>query len=161
MISSEEMMAILEAIHCFTSAGKMWNAKMWEEKLQRSLLIFHENFPPTTSTDAPPHPHQDPEVMFSSLTQPDVVDGTSNHLSSTTVIHNLMDNDATTEDEKPQVDNIEKKVKNRRKKKKGPNIEALSPSEAVELDKKLIINHRLPKAKQRTNVVVDGHVPQG
>ena len=95
VISSEEMMAILEAMHCFTSTGKMWNAKMWEEKLQRSLLIFHENFPPTTSTDAPPHPHQDPEVMFSSLTQPDVVDGTSNHLSSTTIIHNLMDNDAT------------------------------------------------------------------
>ena len=42
VISSEEMMAILEAIHCFTSTGKMWNAKMWEEKLQRSLLIFHE-----------------------------------------------------------------------------------------------------------------------
>ena len=37
-ISSEEMMAILEAIHCFTSTRKMWNAKMWEEKLKRSLL---------------------------------------------------------------------------------------------------------------------------
>ena len=72
-----------------------------------------------------------------------------------------MDNDATTEDEQPQVDNITKKEKNRRKKKKGPNIEDLSPSEVVELDKKLIINHRLPKAKQRTNVVVDGYVPQG
>ena len=126
----------------------------WEEWQQ-------EGFPPTTSTDAPPHPHQDPEVMFSSLTQADVVDGTSNYLSSTTVIHNLMDNDATTEDEQPQVDNIMKKEKNRRKKKKGPNIENLSPSEVVELDKKLIINHRLPKAKQRTNVVVDGYVPQG
>ena len=44
VISSEEMMAILEATHCFTSTGKMWNAKMWE--LQRSLLIFHENFLP-------------------------------------------------------------------------------------------------------------------
>ena len=147
VLSSEEMMAILEATHCFTATGKMWNAKMWEEKLQRSLLIFHENFPPTTSTDAPPHPHQDPEVMFSSLTQPDVVDGTSNHLSSTTVIHNLMDNNATTEDEQPQVDDIEKKERNRRKRKKGPNIEDLSPSEVVELDKKLIINHRLPKGK--------------
>ena len=84
---------------------------MWEEKLQRPLLIFHENFPPTTSTDAPPHPHQDPEVMFSSLTPPDVVDGTFNHLSSTTFIHNLMDNDATTEEEQPQVDNITKKEK--------------------------------------------------
>ena len=91
----------------------------------------------------------------------DVADGTSNHLSSTTVIHNLMDNDATTEDEQPQVDYITKKEKNRRKNKKGPNIQDLSPSEVVELDKKLIINHRLPKAKQRTNVVVDGYVPQG
>ena len=161
VLSSEEMMAIPEAIHCFTSTGKMWNAKMWEEKLQRSLSIFHENFPPTTSPDAPPHPHQDPELMFPSLTQPDVVDGAFNHLSSTTVIHNLMDNDATTEDEQPQVDNIEKKEENRRKEKKSPNIEDLSPSEIVELDKKLIIYHRLPKAKQRTNVVVDGYVPQG
>ena len=86
-------------------------------KLQRSLLIFHENFPPATSPDAPAHPHSDPEVMFSSLTQPDVVAGSSNLLSSTTVIHNLLDNDATTEDEQPQVDNIEKKEKNRRRKK--------------------------------------------
>ena len=53
--------------------------------------------------DAPHHPHQDPEAMFSSLTQPDLVDGSSNHLSSTTVTHNLLDNDATTEDEQPQV----------------------------------------------------------
>ena len=125
-------------------------------ELQRSLLIFHENFPPTTSTDAPPHPHQDPEMMFSSLTQPDVVDGTSNHLSSTTVIHNLLDNDATTEDEQPQVDNITKKEKSRRKKKKGPNIEDLSPSEVVELEKKLIINHRLPKANNAPTLWLTG-----
>ena len=39
-------------------------------------------------------------------------------------------------------------LKNQRKKKHGPN-------------KKLIISHRLPKAKQRTNAVVDGYVPQG
>ena len=31
VISSEEMMAVLEAIQCFTSTGKMWNAKLWEE----------------------------------------------------------------------------------------------------------------------------------
>ena len=46
VISSEEMMAILEAIHCltvFTSTGKMWSAKMWGEKLKISLQIFHEN----------------------------------------------------------------------------------------------------------------------
>ena len=49
VLSSEEM-AILEAIHCFTSTGKMLNAKMREEKLQRSLLIFHENFPPHNFT---------------------------------------------------------------------------------------------------------------
>ena len=103
-----------------------------------SLLIFHENFPPTTSPDAPPHPRQDPEAMFSSLTQPDVLDGSSNHLSSTTVIHNLMDNDATTEDEQPQVDNIEKRERSQRRKKKPDlNLEDLSSSEVVGLDKKL------------------------
>ena len=86
----------------------------------------------------------------------------ANHLSSTIVIHNLMDSDATTEDEQPQVDNIEKKENNRRRKKKpGLNKEDLSPSETVKLDEKMIINHRLPKAKQQTNVVVDGYVPQG
>ena len=35
------------------------------------------------------HRFQDPEMMFFSLTQPDVLDGSSNHLSSTGVIHNL------------------------------------------------------------------------
>ena len=61
------MMAILEAIHCFTSTGKMWNAKMWREKLQKTLQAFHEKFPLATSPDASPPPHQDPEVMFSQL----------------------------------------------------------------------------------------------
>ena len=59
-----------------------------------------------------------------------------------------MDNDATTEDEQPQVDNIEKKEKSRRRKNKpGLNIEDLSPSEIVELDKKLIINHPITKGE--------------
>ena len=45
------------------------------------------------------------------------LDGSSNHLLSTTVIHNLMDHDATSEDEQPQVDNIKRKEGNRRRKK--------------------------------------------
>ena len=104
----------------------------------------HWNFPSTTSPDSTTAPHPDPEVMFSSLAQPDALDGSSNHLSSTTMIHNLMDNDDTTEDEQPQVPNIKKQEGSWR-------LEDLSPSEFVEL----------PKAKQRTSVVVDGCVPQG
>ena len=79
--------------------------------------------------------------MFSSLTQPDVLEFSSNHLSSTTVIRNLKDNDATTEDEQPQVDNIEKKEKSRRN---------LCPSDLVELDTGQEVDHRPPTTKGET-----------
>ena len=84
--------------------------------------------------------------MFSSLTQPDVVDGSSNHLSSATVIHNLLDNDATTEDGQPQVNNIEKKENRRRKKTRGHNLEDLSPSERAGQE----VDHQPPTTKGET-----------
>ena len=93
--------------------------------------------------------------MFSSLAQPATLDG-SNHLSSTTVIHNLMDSDAIAKNEQLQVDNIEKKEKNRRRKKKpGLNLEDLSPSKIVELDKKEV-DHKPPTAKSETMNQPDG-----
>ena len=60
------MQALIEAIHCFTETGELWNAKTWGQKLNKSwsfiavrnLLRFPEDHSCFT---------EDPQVNFSSL----------------------------------------------------------------------------------------------
>ena len=69
VITSHEMMTLLEAVHAFTATGSLWNAATWSEKLGHKLPLFHWS--------APSHPvylpHDDvaftngPQVMFSSM----------------------------------------------------------------------------------------------
>ena len=128
VITSHEMMALLEAVHTFTATGALWNAATWSEKLGRKLSLFHWS--------APSHPvylphddaafTDDPQVMFSSMDTLDLLEAaigdtspllssssqavplqpsssSSDALPSSSVItFNIADNDPPTEDEQPK-----------------------------------------------------------
>ena len=69
VITSQEMMALLEAVHTCTATGALWNAATWSEKLGHKLPLFHCS----TSSHPVYLPHDDaafiddPQVMFSSM----------------------------------------------------------------------------------------------
>ena len=128
VITSHEMMALLEAVHTFTATGALWNAATWSEKLGRKLSLFHWS--------APSHPiylphddaafTDDPQVMFSSMDTLDLLEAaigdtspllasssqvvplqpsssSSDALPSSSVItFNIADHDPPTEDEQPK-----------------------------------------------------------
>ena len=128
VITSHEMMALLEAVHTFTATGALWNAATWSEKLGRKLSLFHWS--------APSHPvylphddaafTDDPQVMFSSMDTLDLLEAaigdtspllasssqvvplqpsssSSDALPSSSVItFNIADHDPPTEDEQPE-----------------------------------------------------------
>ena len=76
VITSHEMMALLEAVHTFTATGALWNAATWSEKLGHKLSLFHWS--------APSHPiyvphddaalTDDSQVMFSSMDTLDLLE---------------------------------------------------------------------------------------
>ena len=37
VITQKEMHVLIEAIHCFTETGELWNAQIWSKKLGKKL----------------------------------------------------------------------------------------------------------------------------
>ena len=128
VITSHEMMTLLEAVHTFTATGSLWNAATWSEKLGHKLPLYHWSAP-----SHPIHlPHDDaaftddPQVMFSSMDAVDLLEAaigdtppllssssqvvplqlsssSSDALPSSSVItFNIADHDPPTEDEQPK-----------------------------------------------------------
>ena len=126
VITSHEMMVLLEAIHEFTATCALWNAGTWSRKL--GCKLFHSSTP-----SHPIHlPHDDaaftddPQVMFSSMDTLDLLEAaigdtspllssssqvvplqlsssSSDVLPSSSVItFNIADHDPPTEDEQPK-----------------------------------------------------------
>ena len=129
VITSHEMMALLEAVHTFTATGALWNAATWSEKLGRKLSLFH--WSPPSHPVYLPHDDaaftDDPQVMFSSMDTLDLLEAaigdtspllssssqvvplqpssssSSDALPSSSVItFNIADHDPPTEDEQPK-----------------------------------------------------------
>ena len=68
VITSHDMMALLEAVHTFIATGTLWTAGIWSKKLGHKLSLFHWSAPShlvhlpqdAAFTD-------DPQAMFSSM----------------------------------------------------------------------------------------------
>ena len=76
VITSHEMMTLLEAAHNFTATGALWNAATWSEKLGHKLPLFHWSTP--SHPVYLPHDDaaftDDPQVMFSSMDTADLLE---------------------------------------------------------------------------------------
>ena len=128
VITSHEMMTLLEAVHTFTATGSLWNAATWSKKLGHKLPLYHWSAP-----SHPIHlPHDDaaftddPQVTFSSMDAVDLLEAaigdtppllssssqvvplqlsssSSDPLPSSSVITlNIADHDPPTQDEQPK-----------------------------------------------------------
>ena len=251
VITSHEMMTLLEAVHTFTATGSLWNAATWSEKLGHKLPLYHWSAP-----SHPIHlPHDDaaftddPQVMFSSMDAVDLLEAaigdtppllssssqvvplqlsssSSDALPSSSVItFNIADHDPPTEDEQPKKERraahengssqsqnslgtMQGKVRRRTRRRRtgqssftnstlstdvtsgsstmdiASTIEKSTDHlcstdcthssdfgchtssftidhESVQSSVRLLLDHRLPKARQRTNVVTPDYVPRG
>ena len=127
VITSHEMMTLLEAVHTFTATGALWNAATWSERIGHKLSLFHWS--------APSHPvylphddaafTDDPQVMFSSMDAVDLLEAaiadtppllssssqvvplqlsssSSDALPSSVTTFSIADHDPPTEDEQPK-----------------------------------------------------------
>ena len=247
VITSHEMMTLLEAVHTFTATGSLWNAATWSEKLGHKLPLYHWSAP-----SHPIHlPHDDaaftddPQVMFSSMDAVDLLEAaigdtppllssssqvvplqlsssSSDALPSSSVItFNIADHDPPTEDEQPKKEEgdgssqshdslgtmqgkVRRRTRRRRTGQSSFTNSTLSTDvtsgnstmdaalttekstdhlcstdcphssdfgchtssftidhESVQSSIRLLLDHRLPKARQRTNVVTPDYVPRG
>ena len=67
VVSRHEMHVLLEALHCFTETGHLWNATTWSQKLGRKLALYHWSDPIRILPQEHSQFTDDPQVNFSSL----------------------------------------------------------------------------------------------
>ena len=103
VVSRHEMHVLLEALHCFTETGNLWNALTWSQKLGRKLALYHWSDPIRILPQEHSQFTDDPQVNFSSLqsssSQPLPVTSSDILPSSSVFTYNLGDRGPPTEDE--------------------------------------------------------------
>ena len=181
VITHQELHALLGAIHDFTQTGTLYNAATWSKRLGRKLSLFHWSSP----TSSLPQDHadftEDPQVNFTSVCNSSPLRATG--LPSTVQIVDLELDNPTTDDETTMTGDCNKAASLPCQQSVLPCERAASlpclhglpcsqePAAAAmesstadgELDaaKSTLLNHGLPKARQRTNVFKDVYQPRG
>ena len=142
LITTEELAVLLSAINDFTISGHLWDRTKWCEQLGRQFAIYGG------STDAT-YPRSKPRVTFedeveeAQMTESQPQNDYPQTAPSQPTVFNLDDNDAPTEQEIPVT------------------LDAMHASMTVDDARRILIEHPLPKARQRTNVCTDEYIPHG
>ena len=181
VITHQELHALLGAIHDFTQTGTLYNAATWSRRLGRKLSLFHWSSP----TSSLPQDHadftEDPQVNFTSVCNSSPLRASG--LPSTVQIVDLELDNPATDDETTMTGDCNKAASLPCQQSilpceradalpclhglpcsQGPAAAAMESSTADgELDaaKSTLLNHVLPKARQRTNVFKDVYQPRG
>ena len=181
VITHQELQALLGAIHDFTQTGTLYNAATWSKRLGRKLSLFHWSSPTATLPQDHADFTEDPQVNFTSVcnSSPLRVPG----LPSTVQIVDLELDNPMTDDETTTTGDCNKAASLPCQQSvlpceqadalpclhglpcsHGPAAAAMESSpadEALEAAKSTLLNHVLPKARQRTNVFKDVYQPRG
>ena len=145
LISTAELTVLLSAINSFTTTGALWNEKQWSEQLGTEFLIYNS----PTSRAYPPSIHSEDEPEE---TEAQMMDGTHETLPTTSQppldavepeVFAMEDQDAPTEHELPILP------------------EAMHLAMTADEARKVLLDHPLPTARQRTNVRTKDYTPQG
>ena len=182
VITQKEMHVLIEAIHCFTETGELWNAQTWSKKLGKKLALYHWSEPTTVLPKDHSTFTEDPQVNFSSMQSSCA---SALDLPSSVTIVDITDNDPPT-DHEPEVEG--KKTVNFAQevcKSSLPPTSSTAPElchspsvnstllttsgidhdlfalEDVQSSVQVLLDHALPLSKHRTNVVTEQYIPRG
>ena len=139
LISTAELTVLLSAINSFTMTGTLWNEKQWAEQLGTQFAIFggpsRSPYPPSHQDDDQPD-EVEAQMMDGNVDDQAITSATPHFVS-------LEDNDAPTEPEIPIL------------------IDAMHAAMTDDQARKVLLDHPLPKARQRTNVLTKDYIHQG
>ena len=175
------MHVLIEAIHCFTETGELWNAQTWSQKLNRTLALYHWSEP----TRVLPKNHstftEDPQVNFSSMQSSCA---SPLDLPSSVTIVDITDGDPPTDYEsecegRKTTTSAQDNSKDSVPSTSSPvqelchhpsvNSTLLTTSgldhdrfaqDDVQSSVQVLLDHTLPLSKHRTNVVTEQYVPR-
>ena len=155
LITTAELSVLLSAIHACTTEGSIWDRKKWSEQTGQELEPYGDpkgvTYPLTNHQhDQDDHDEGEDETegwkVEGSICQAIEVNEPENsspiHLSQPEA-YQVSDQDAATEPEEPIP------------------IQAMHIEMQVEEARKVLEDHPLPRARQRTNVRSDDYIPQG
>ena len=141
LITTEELAILLSAVNDFTISGLLWDRMKWSEQLGRQFAIYGGSADATYPRTNPRVKFED-EVEESQMTEIQPQSDYPQTASSQPTVFHLDDNDAPTEQEIPIT------------------LDAMHASMTVDDARRILIEHPLPKSRQRTNVCTDTYIPQ-
>ena len=147
LITTEELAVLLFAINACTTTGTLWDRQQWSQQLGRDFTTYGNSdvesaYPPVTT--APPVDASDNEAQTVEVSQfPTSATAAQPSAQDEPLTFRLEDQDAPTEPEIPIP------------------LEAMHASMTTEDARRILLDHPLPRARQRTNVCTEDYVPQG
>ena len=145
LITTEELAVLLSAINACTTTGTLWDRQQWSRQLGRDFATYGNSdvesalesaYPPVTT--APPVDASDNEAQTIEVSQfPTSATVAQPSAQDEPLTFRLEDQDAPTEPEIPI------------------SLEAMHASVTTEDARRILLDHPLPRARQRTNVCTE------
>ena len=143
LITTEELAVLLSAINACTTTGTLWDRQQWSQQLGRDFTSYGNSdvesaYPPVAT--APPVDASDNEAQTVEVSQfPTSATVAQPSAQDEPLTFRLEDQDAPTEPEIPIP------------------LEAMHASMTTEDARRILLDHPLPRARQRTNPRVVNH----